>query len=403
MQRACTCLAVLQLLVGSVGAEPIGRVATLPETPGPHWIWVSDLILKRTALLDTDSGRFLGMISAGLGTIGPNFSKDRREIYLAETHYSRGTRGTRSDLVTVYDAVSLSPLDEIPIPPRRADHASGVATSALSDDGRFLAIFNLTPATSLTIVDVKARQFRSEITTPGCSLVYAAGNRRFAMLCGNGSMLTVTIDDEGREAGKLRTEPFFDPDADPITEKAARYGETWFFVSFEGYIHPVDLTGDVPGFGAVWSLLADQERNASWRIGGAQHLAVHEGTGRLYALMHQGGPDTHKEPGTEIWVWDLATRERVDRFSVRNPIGTFLHQALELDGEGFLAGVTGWLFQNLLPNPGVDRIQVTRDDRPVLVTLSAFPASLSVHDALTGEHLRDFREPGISGSLLEVP
>ena len=39
-----------------------------------------------------------------------------------------------------------------------------------------------------------------------------------------------------------------------------------------------------------------------------QHLAVHQKSGRLYSLMHQGGPDTHKEPGTELWIYDLARR-----------------------------------------------------------------------------------------------
>ena len=40
--------------------------------------------------------------------------------------------------------------------------------------------------------------------------------------------------------------------------------------------------------------------------------------------MHQGGPDTHKEPGTEVWVYDLATRKRVQRMPMLNPLVSFV-------------------------------------------------------------------------------
>jgi len=38
------------------------------------------------------------------------------------------------------------------------------------------------------------------------------------------------------------------------------------------------------------------------------------------ALVHQGGPETHKDPGTEIWVYDLASRRKVcSRFRDNKP------------------------------------------------------------------------------------
>lgn len=406
--RAFPRVALLLLALCAVGAPgpataQVGRVLRLPEEPGPHWIWVGDLFFRRTALVDAGSGRFLGMLSTGLGTITPHFSPDGREIYLPETHYARGTRGERTDVVTIYDAVTLAPVAEVGIPPTRAEHVSGAGCSALSDDGRFLAIFNMTPGTSLSIVDVRERSFAGEIAAPGCSLVYAAGARRFAMLCGDGALLSVTLDDAGAEVGKRRSEPFFDPESDPVTEKAVRHGDRWLFVSFEGYVHPVDVGAEPPRFGERWSLLSDADRAGSWRIGGAQHLAVHQRSARLYSLVHQGGPDTHKEPGTEVWVYDLARRERVGRIEVRNPVGTFLRQAFELSPEGLVGGLADWVLQGLLPNPGVDRIQVTQDEQPLLVTASGFPATLSVHDATSGEHLRDLDEIGIALAGLETP
>jgi methylamine dehydrogenase heavy chain len=400
-------LLALVLLVGVArgdeGADPLGRVLSLPPRPGPHWIWVSDLVLQRTVLFDTDTGNMLGMLSAGMGIVAPVFAPDHREIYLAETYYSRGTRGERTDIVTVYDASSLLPIAEIPLPPKRADHASGVASNAITDDGRFLAVFNLTPATSISVVDLGARRLTAEIATPGCSLVYPAGARRFLMLCGDGSLMSVTLDDAGQEKTKERSAPFFDPNVDPVTEKAARAGNQWLFISFAGVLHPVDISGDVPSFGKAWSIVSEEDKRASWRIGGTQQLAVHAPSGRLYALMHQGGKDTHKDPGTEVWVFDIATHARVQRIALKSPIAGFVRRQLGLTDRSLTARIASWLLYAVLPNPGVDRILVTQDEAPVLVTGTTFPSTLEVHDGRSGALLRDVAEVGVAGSVIAAP
>jgi methylamine dehydrogenase heavy chain len=388
-------------------AETVGTVLTLPERPAAHWFWLSDILLHRTALFDADSGRLLGTISSGTaGTgfvISPLFSADHREIYLAETYYSRGVRGDRTDVVTVYDARTLAALQEIVIPPRRAEYFPGNAANALSDNGRFVAVFNLTPVTSLSIVDVSTRRFVTEVPTPGCSLVYSAGPRRFLMLCANGAALTVTVDEGGQQTDVSRSEPFFDPQQDPITEKAVRRGNEWLFVSFAGVVHPVDVSGEKPKFAETWSLVDDADRSAAWRIGGAQHLAVHGPSGRLYALMHQGGVDTHKDAGTEVWVYDLATRKRVQRIPVRNPFLSFLGDQMGLEKRGRSGRFAAWLLERTLPNPGVDRILVTQDERPLLVASASIPPTLTIHDAMSGAVVREVSEPGLAASLLFAP
>jgi methylamine dehydrogenase heavy chain len=360
-------------------------------------------VLQRTVLFDTDTGNMLGMLSAGMGIVAPVFSPDHHEIYLAETYYSRGTRGERTDVVTVYDASSLVPTAEILLPAKRADHASGVASNAITDDGRFLAVFNLTPATSLSVVDLAARRLSAEISTPGCGLVYAAGPRRFLMLCGDGSLLTVTLDDAGQEKAKQHSAPFFDPNADPVSEKAARVGNLWVFISFAGVVHPVDVSGDLPSFGKTWSIVNDEDQRASWRIGGTQQVTAHAPSGRLYALMHQGGKDTHKEPGTEVWVFDLATHTRLQRIALRTPLAGFLRRQLGLASGSLTERIANWLLYAVLPNPGVDRILVTQDEAPVLVTSTTFPSTLEVHDGRSGALLRDVAEVGVAGSLIAAP
>ncbi len=392
-------LAHASALADEPAAAP--RVVTLPAEPGRHWFWMSDVILHRTALFDADSAGLLGTISSGSAgagfVIAPLFAPDHREIYLPETYYARGVRGERTDVVTIYDASTLQPVTEIPIPPKRAEYFPGVAANALSDDGRFLAVFNLTPAQSLTIVDLKARRFTTEVGTPGCSLAYGAGARRFLMLCADGAALRVALDDGGQARSVERTAPFFDPQKDPVTEKAVRRGREWLFVSNDGVVHPVDVGDDMPRFGETWSLLTDDDRRASWRIGGAQHLALHASSGRLYSLVHQGGPDSHKEAGTEIWVYDLATRRRVQRIAVLNPLVSFIRQ------QARLGRASSWLLAHLLPNPGVDRILVTQDEQPVLVAAGMLPPTVTVHDAGSGEVVREIPEVGIGSSLLAAP
>jgi hypothetical protein len=114
--------------------------------------------------------------------------------------------------------------------------------------------------------------------------------------------------------------------------------------------------------------------------------------------MHQGGVDTHKDPGTEVWVYDLATRRRVQRIPLRNPLLAFLDE--QLGGTGRLAA---WLLGLVLPNPGVERILVTQDERPVLVASASVPPAVTIHDAMTGAVVRDVSEPGLAGSLLFAP
>jgi methylamine dehydrogenase heavy chain len=387
-------------LVSQAGhaADPVGQSVALPEARGPHWVWVADALLRRAALVDGDTGAFLGQVPGGTGIIAPIFSRDGRELYLAETHYARATRGARTDVVSIADARTLAPQGEVVIPAKRSEHTSWVGGSALSDDGRFLAVFNLNPATSLSIVDMAERRFVGEIDTPGCSLVYAAGPRRFFSLCADGTALLVKIDESGA-ATKAKSERFFDPDADPVMEKPVRRGDEWLFVSFAGKVHGMDVSGPAFRFAEPWALAAEAAEERGWRPGGMQPLALHAASGRLFVLMHEGGADTHKQPGTEVWAFDLAKRERAQRIALRGPAAAFVLEQLEQEPGGAL----DWLLQRALPNEGVERIAVTQDDEPLLFAATGFPSTLAVYDANTGAHLRDVREVGVATSLIQLP
>ena len=376
---------LLLLLAGSVEGdvpiEAVGRVEVLDRAFDPHWLWAADALSARLSLVDLDDGTFLGQINTGWGMPDVAFSRTRPEIYVPETYYSRGTRGARTDVASIYDARTLATISEVVLSGKRAINPLPIGNSALSDDDRFLAVFNMTPATSLSIVDLETRSLVGEVSTPGCSLVYAMGDRRFGTLCGDGGLLVIELDDEGEVSSRVRTEPFFDPTSDPVTEKAVRWGERWIFVSFEGFAHVVDIAGPEPVFEPRWSLFDDDDREQSWRIGGGQHLAIHEASGRLYSLVHQGGVDTHKQAGSEVWVYDLEARRRVQRVELSNPGFTFLGFPVPLGN----AWLNAFLLDHVIPQIGIDQIAVTQDDAPLMLTGAMYTGFLCVYDARSGE------------------
>ena len=388
-------------------AEPVGQVVQVPAKPGPHWFWMSDVLLHRSALYDADTGNLIGTITAGSPGVGftiwPLFPPDHAKVYIPESYFSRGVRGDRTDVVTIYDARTLMPEDEIVIPPKRAEYFPGVAPNAISDDGRFVAVFNATPAQSLSVVDMQQKKLAGELQSPGCSLVYAAGPRRFFMLCADGAALVVTLDEQGAQQTATRTPKFFDPEKDPVFESAGRRGSEWTFVSFEGNVRTLDVGSEPAKIGEPWSLFSDAERKEGWKVGGGQPVALHVASGKLFVLVHQGGVDTHKQAASEIWAYDLAQKKRDWRVPVSNPMAGFLRGQMRLGHETMHDRALSWAFDHVLPNMGVESLLVTQDASPVLVTMSLIPPAVTVHDAKTGAVLREIAEPGLSGSVLVAP
>lgn len=409
MGRGVLSVLVACALLGSgvalaeVAPERPGLVEVLPDPPEPHWLWVTDPVLERAALLDLDGQRFLGSVNGGYGTLLPLFGSRRPEIYLPATYYSRRTHGQRTDVIEIFDRRTLSHLGEIELPPKRASNAVALAHAALEDEERFLAVFNWTTGTSLSIVDLERRRFVTELETSGCSLVYPAGPRRFFSLCGDGALLLLALDEKGQEASRLRSSPFFPAALDPVTEKAVREGSRWWFVSFEGQVYGVDIGGAAPVFAAPWSLVGPSEAEQGWRTGGTQHLAVHSGRRELFVLMHQGGAGTHKDPGTEVWVYDLASGRRVRRVPLHLPGVTFLGEPVE-PGPSWPWPVRR-LFDLLLDlaPPSVSAIAVTQDAEPLLVVASPFFGALGVYDARTGDRRGRVLPTGWTSDLLVIP
>lgn len=98
-------------------------------------------------------------------------------------------------------------------------------------------------------------------------------------------------------------------------------------------------------------------------------LAVSGAINRLYLLVHRGGRFTHKEAGTEVWIYDLAQRKRLQRLT--------------------------------LPQP-VDSIAISAGAAPRLLALSSDEAALHIYDARTLRPLGAMEEMGYGPSLIMV-
>ena len=359
----------------ALAPDAAGKVATLPVTASPHWVWVNDIDLPhlldgRAMLVDGDSGRFLGSLSTGFSFERIVLSQDGKVIFSPEAYFSRGSRGTRTDVVTLYDPVHLTTLGEIPIPAKRSSNYPTMANAELTDDGRFLLIYNFTPAQSVSVVNTQSRQFAGEIETPGCALVYPTGARSFFSICADGTLLDVRLNDTGAATSSQRTAPMFDTQHDPVAERPVRLGDTWLFVSYGGVVYPIVIQKNAPTRGGLWSLLTATDRAQHWRPGGAQELAVQSAQNHLFVIMHQGGLETHKDDGKDVWVYDLARHAHVQSIALRVPAGS---------------------------------IQVTRDSKPLLFSTSAENGTLGVYDAMSGEFLRSMEGVATTPTLLITP
>jgi methylamine dehydrogenase heavy chain len=341
--------------------------------PGPHWVYLVDaanshMIDARLVVYDADRRRIVAQLGAGSWP-GLAASPDRRYSYIATSYMSRGTRGDRTDVLEINDNRSFETAGEVVLPPKHVQVSTASFDTSVSRDGRFAYVSNITPATSITVVDLAHRKVVNEIDTAGCVLSYPSGNRRVTALCESGRALTLTLDDAGREVSRQRSDVFIDVDRDPLYVNAQRFGDKYLFLSHHGELRLADFSMGAGQFGRAWSLTSESERAAGWRPGGNQPFAVQQKTGRLYVAMHRGVDGSHKDPGTEIWVYDLARRTRIAR----------------------------WDLAALKVEP-VTSVQVSQDDRPLVYGTGG--SDLSIVDATTGKLLHEEKQLGESFDLL---
>uniref|UniRef100_E1TJR4 Aralkylamine dehydrogenase n=1 Tax=Burkholderia sp. (strain CCGE1003) TaxID=640512 RepID=E1TJR4_BURSG len=380
--RAASILALSYGLLAchaQAGAAEKPEELTVAKVPpvNPHRAFVVDVSFAsmtdaRVHVFDADTSRFVGQIDAGFAP-GFSISPDHKTSYVATTYFSRGGHGTRTDVVELIDNATLDIVGEIEIPVKHAQAVPTPYNTTLSDDGSRLYVSNITPSTSVTVIDTSAKKVLGEIDTDGCVLAYPSGNDRFTALCESGKALTVKLDATGKEVSRKLSDAFIDVEHDPAFVNAVRDGQRYLFTTFGGRVCSADFTGDTPVFGEPWSLVTSDERKAGWRPGGLQQTAFNAINQRLYVAMHQGSDGSHKDPATEVWVFDTVSKKRVARWKLAA--------------------------QKI---PPLLSIQVSADDKPLFYGLTP-TSDFVVMDAATGKLRHVDKQLGTTSTLILNP
>jgi len=375
------------LLILAAGAAP-AWAATPPPLPAehltiatvgpksPHWIYVLDYaydneIDSRVWLFDGDTHRRIGQIDTGF-IPGISISPDGRTTAVATTYFARGGHGTRTDVVEFNDNNTLAKTGEVVIPPKHAQAMATLFTIGYSSDGKFVYVPYLTPAASFGVLDPAKKKVLGEIDTAGCTLVFPWGPNRISSICESGRLLTVTVDAQGHEASRTTSDAFFNPDEDPVFAQAVPLKDGYAYLSFLGQVHEVDFTQPKPTMRTPWSLVNAAEKG-TWRPGGVQIGAVHRSKNQLFVPMHKGADGSHKDGGSEIWVFDLKSHQRTARWP------------LDIHESGAVVAV-----------------QVSQDPAPLLF-LATEKSHLLILDAQTGKLKHDEYHLGQTPQLLLSP
>ncbi len=337
------------------------------ETLGqPTDDWFINRSREGAYLFDSTSGNMLGLLSLTAYTPAIAVNRSRGEVYAAESYWSRLYRGNREEVLTVYDITTLSPVAEIDIPDKIAE-VTGDTNIGLMGNGRHVTVYNLTPAQSVSVVDVESRHFTAEISKPGCGMIMPVNDASFLMVCGDGSVQLIRLADDGTESNRVRSNRFFSVEDDAVFDRTARTRDGWLLVSHAGLAYDVSVDGAEISVSKPWSMVSDAERKELWRPGGAGLLAVHRSSNLAFILMHQGKVDTHHEPGSELWIFDTDKHKRVMRWVLDEPWSDIL---------------------------------VLQGERPRLIAVTD-DGELQVYDALQQRFERTIAEPGPGIGLLQ--
>ncbi len=363
--RHCGWLFLFLTVSSTAEIEPETISVSTLGTPTPTWLMVHSA-LGPAYIFDSATGDMQGLLSLSAFTPAVETNLDANELYAAESFYSRGPRGKRTDVLTIYDLPTLSPVDEVEIPQKIAALPFAQYIE-LMDDGRHVIVFNMTPATSVSVIDVKDRQFVGEISTPGCALIMGTKDRGFLQMCGDGSLQLIRLDADGAEATRVRSKKFFSVEDDPVFDKPLPTPAGWLLTSYFGQVFDVSVAGEKISISKPWSLLTEDDRAANWRPGGGQLIAYHAGQDLLFVLMNPDGEFSHDNAGTEVWIFDHSAQRRIARLPLTHK-GTNLH--------------------------------VSQDDSPLL-TVTGEDTQLHVFDVATLKLVRSISEVGTAPGLLQ--
>lgn len=355
--------------------EPIPSVATLPADYPASWVLVHDfnflaILAGRIAIVDTADAKLplKGHVRAAQFA-NMLYSRSKREIYTAETFYTRLTQGDRTDAITIWDTATLLPKGEILLPGgKRQQSVTYTGLFQFTNAEKWALVANFTPAQSVTVVDLDGRKVLGDIDLPGCAHIYPTGERGFSSLCTDGSMISIVLDANGAVASSKTIPKVQDIDNQPLFGMPAMVGRTAWFVSYRGQLHGFDLSGTVARpLGKPVSVGTAPGGSPEWRPGGWQVIAS-DRAGLLYVLMSPNGREgSHKDGGSEVWVIDPVKKTQLRR--------------IDLGGVGVSIAVTAETSPRLIvarPDGSIDSLDsVTGQARHLGATAALSPLILT--------------------------
>lgn len=381
MGRRTAAAACALVLAGTASvAQASDPLPTDPEleavtlsAPKPSWVFVErGFVVPGNSIYDTETGKMLGMVEAStLSDLA--LDPAGKAYYVSETIWTKGWRGTRQDMITVYDSATLKLKTEITIPGRILIGGRKF-NFVISDEGKTAYVYNLDPASSVNMVDLAKGKFVKKIELPGCASLMPVPGVGFSALCSDGSLATVKTG--GAKPEITRTAPFFSATNDPIFDNFGydQAKKQAVFLTYTGQVFTAAL-GATPTVSAPFTIQAaagvspadTKPLDVHWYPGARQGLALHLATGHAYVLMHPGEYWTHKEPGTEVWELDVAAKKVVKRIPLEDPASA-IAVTQEANPKLVLSGESGALYI-LDAKTGAEKFKLEKSAGGVLRTV----------------------------------
>lgn len=237
--------------------------------------------------------------------------------YVASAFPKRIMYGPVEAVIQSFDVASLKLRQEVTILPKFVQMGPAQGNIQVSADGTRAFIQNATPATSVTIVDLKTGKVTAEAPIPGCwQINLSADGGHFSSLCGDGTILTVKVGANGKVTGQAHSKVIFDADKDALFTHAQRVSGDLVFVSFSGVFYRISDRGDVAELVDTYTFTKGIE--GAWAPGGYAVMAYSAPTGVMFVIMHPDAKEgSHKDASREIWAVDMAHKQVLYRSAAK--------------------------------------------------------------------------------------
>lgn len=304
----------------------VGDVGILEEFDH-HWVTANRG--NTVYLINARTGKVGGSLAVSNFTPALAPHMDAGRIYTYGSYYSRGLYGDRTDLFMVYDAQTAVPIAELELPQMPA----GIGHPGMMGliNNKFVGMWNISPATSVSVVNIEDLSFVGEVSMPSCSGINPQG-QGWISICGDGTALYVELNDSGQVARRVQSRAFFDVFDDAVYDYSVPAADGWMFMSLEGLLRKVTLNGDTLEVSEPFDINPDTNGDVDingvavpnddhWRVAGSQVFAYHDSEALLATVMHDGGGQEYFDKyGTEIWVFNMKTGNRGIRVKLESGV-----------------------------------------------------------------------------------